>query len=376
MTIQSNISYRLDIIRKHTKIGEAKAKSFHVQFVEDAEVTRTMRTVVPKSGFKTNPIQILKEGSIFFNGTLFFDGTWCFDNKAHWETMPIDFDMFSDRLRPIMIIDGNEYELGDFVVIASPLTDDGIEQLYNIEAYDETMVLKQSTLPTRKYYSAGTKYIDIIMELLTECGIEKIIKDDTNAEITIDHEYAIGTNYLSIINDLLDEIGYAHVYAGASGYIFIRNNTTKNSADYYYTDQNSKITSAVKTDTDIYSLPNVIVGYVSSPDIPDVLRAVRVNDNPKSVISTVRRGYNIVKAFQFNDCPDIETLSRSVDQKFIEASQATETAEIETRPDGNHEYGSYVALGHSEENALYREVEWDINSNGIMRHKLERKVFV
>lgn len=377
MMIQSNINYRLDIVRKHTKIGEAKAKNFQVQFVEDADVTRSMKAVIAKDGFKTNSIEVLNnEGAVYFNGSLFFDGTWSFGGKESWETISVDFDMFSDRLRPVMIIDGVEKNLGDFLVIAAPLTDDGFEELYNIEAYDETMLLKQSTLPRRKYYASGTRYIDIVMELLTESGIDKIIKDDTNATITIDHEYPIGTNYLRIINELLDEIGYSHVYAGTDGSIFIRKNITKNSADYYYTDINSTLLSAVKTETDIYSLPNVIVGYVSSPDIPTVLRAVRTNDNPNSVISTVRRGYNIVKTYQFDDCPDLETLARNIDQKFMEASQATETAEIQTMPDDNHEYASYIALGHSDENGLYREVEWSITANGNMTHRLERKVFV
>lgn len=378
MMIQSNTRYnwRLDIVRRHTKIGEARIKSMSVNFVEDAEVTRTMKAVIPKTGFDTNSIEVLHKGAIFFDGSHCFDSSWCFDDGDKWEFVKVDFDMFSDRLRPVMQVGDDEYNFGDFLVMAAPMTDDGREQLYNIEAYDETMLLKQSTLANRKYYAAGKKYLSIITELLTECGIDKIIKDDTNASITIDHEYAIGTNYLEIINDLLEEIGYSHVYAGADGYCFIRKDITKSVADFYYNDKNSTITSAIKTDTDIYSLPNTIVGYVSSPDIATVLRAVRTNDNPNSVISTVRRGYSVVQSYQFDDCPDQETLSRAVDQKFLEASQATETAEIVTMPDKNHEYGSYIAFGHSDDNGIYREVEWSIVANGTMKHKLERKVFV
>lgn len=376
--IQSNTSYkwRIDIVRNHTKIGEAKAKSLNINFVEDAEVTRSIKAVVPKSGFNTNKIEAFVKGTIYFDGSLCFDSSWCFDTGDHWEIVEVDFNMFSDRLRPVVEIGDQEHNFGDFLVIAAPLTDSGVEQTYSIEAYDETMLLKQSTLATRKYYAAGTKYLNIIMELLTECGINKVIKDDTSAAITIDHEYAIETTYLEIVNELLDEIGYSHVYAGADGYIFVRKNITKATADFYYNDKNSTITSAIKTDTDIYSLPNVVVGYVSSPDIPTVLRAKRTNDNPNSVISTIRRGYNVVQSYQFDDCPDLDTLSRAVDQKFLEASQATETAEIQTMPDGDHEYGSYIALGHSDNNGLYREVEWSVSANGTMKHKLERKVLV
>jgi hypothetical protein len=275
-----------------------------------------------------------------------------------------------------MVVDGTEYDFGDYMVIAAPLEDDGKEYLYDIEAYDETMTLKQAALTERKYYVAGTPYLNIIGSMLSDCGLTKVIEDPTDAEITIDHEYAIGTPYLEIINELLDEINYSHIYAGRSGYIYLTQNGTKTTADYVYTDDNSTIVDSISTDTDIYSLPNVVVGYVSSPDIPTVMKYKRVNDNPKSVISTVRRGYNVVEAFELNDCPDLQTLQLAVDNKFLESTQATETAKITTMPDDNHPYGSYISLGQNGENTLFREVGWSIEFGGKMSHDLERKAFV
>lgn len=380
MMIPSNTQYkwRLDIIRKHVKIGEARLKSCNVDFVEDAEVTRTMKAKVPIDGFELEGIRIKQdEDVIYFDGTRFFDGSWCFTSVAgSWIEVKNTFDMFSDRLRPVMVINEKEYDFGDYMVIAAPLEDDGKEYLYDIEAYDETMTLKQAALTERKYYAAGTDYLTIIGSMLTDCGLSKVIEDPTDAKITIDHEYAIGTPYLDIINELLDEIGYSHIYAGQSGYIYITKNITKYTADYVYNDYNSTIVDSIKTDTDIYSLPNVVVGYVSSPDIPTVMKYKRVNDNPKSVISTVRRGYSVVESFELNDCPDAETLQIAVDNKFLESTQATETAQITTMPDGNHPFGSYVSLGHNGDNTLFREVGWSIEFGGKMSHDLERKAFV
>ena len=380
MMTPSNIRYewRLDIIRRHVKIGEAKIKSCKVDFVENAEVTRTMKATIPKDGFIAEDILIKKDADqIYFNGTRCFDGSWCFASViGSWDVVSNTFDMFSDRLRPVMIIDGYELDFGDYMVIGAPLQDDGKEYVYEIEAYDETMILKESALTERKYYAAGTNYLSIINALLTDCGFSKVIEEPTTATITIDHEYAVGTEYLKIINELLDEIGYSHIYSGASGYVFLTNNASKTYADYVYTDDNSTLTDAIKTDTDIYTLPNVIVGYVSSPDIPTVLKYKRVNDNPKSVISTVKRGYNVVKAYQFNDCPDYQTLQKTVNQKFMEVTQATETAKITTMPDDNHPYGSYISLGEKGNHALFREVGWSIEFGGKMTHDLERKAFV
>lgn len=380
MMIPSNTRYkwRLDIIRKHVKIGEARLKSCSVDFVEDADVTRTMKAQVPIDGFELKGIRVKQdEDVIYFDGTRVFDGSWCFTSvTGSWIEVKNTFDMFSDRLRPVMVINDTEYNFGDYMVIAAPLEDDGKEYLYDIEAYDETMTLKQAALTERKYYAAGTDYLTVIGSMLTDCGLSKIIEDPTDAKITIDHEYAIGTPYLDIINELLEEINYSPIYAGPSGYIYLTQNATKSTADYVYNDNNSTIVDSIKTDTDIYSLPNVVIGYVSSPDLPTVMKYKRVNDNPESVISTIRRGYNVVEAFELNDCPDAETLQLAVDNKFLESTQATETAQITTMPDGDHPFGSYVSLGQNGENTLFREVGWSIEFGGKMTHNLERKAFV
>lgn len=380
MMIPSNTRYewRLDIIRKHVKIGEARVKSCSVDFVEDAEVTRTMKAQVPVDGFKLQGIRIKQDDdAIYFDGTRMFNGTWCFTSvTGSWLEVENTFDMFSDRLRPVMVINGTEYNFGDYMVMAAPLEDDGKEYLYDIEAYDETMTLKQAALTERKYYAAGSNYLTIIGSMLTDCGLSKVIEEPTEAEITIDHEYAIGTPYLEIINGLLEEIGYSHIYAGQSGYVYLTKNGTKQTADYVYTEDNSTIVDSIKSDTDIYSLPNVVVGYVSSPDIPTVMKYKRVNDDPASVISTVRRGYNVVESFELDDCPDMQTLQLAVDNKFLESTQATETAQITTMPDGNHPFGSYVSLGQNGQNTLFREVGWSITFGDKMTHDLERKAFV
>lgn len=380
MMIPSNTRYdwRIDIVRKHVKIGECRVKSCTVDFVEDSEVTRTMKARIPKDGFVIHDMLIRNEDKIiYFNGSRCFDGSWCFTSIAgSWDVVSTDFDMFGDRLRPVMIINGQEYDFGDYMVIAAPLEDDGKEYLYDIEAYDETMILKESALTERKYYAAGTDYLEIINALLTDCGLSKVIEEPAGKNTTIDHEYAVGTIYLDIINGLLDEIGYAHIYAGASGCVYLTNRQTKTTADYIYTDRNSTISDSIKTDTDIYTLPNVVVGFVSSPDIPAVMKYKRVNDNPESVISTVRRGYTVVESFELDDCPDMQTLQKSVNEKFMESTQATETASITTMPDGNHPFGSFVSLGEKGEYTLFREVGWTVDFGGKMTHQLERKAFV
>lgn len=380
MTILSNTRYdwRLDIIRNHAKIGEAKIKSCTVDFIEKSDVTRTMKAKIPVDGFKIENVFIKQdEDIIYFDGSRYFDDTWSFSSvNGIWISTENSVNLFSDRFRPVMIIDGIEYNLGDFVVISAPLEDDGKEYTYDIEAYDETMVIKQSALTERKFFAAGTQYLSVIGALIIDCGLSRILGDNTTVAITYDHEYSIGTSYLEIINELLDEINYSHVYAGTDGYLFLTKNKTKIVGDYTYTDQNSTLIDTIRSTTDIYSLPNVLVGYTSSPDTDTVLRYERVNSDPNSVISTTRRGYNVVETYQFDDCPDIVTLEEAINYKYLEATQATETVSITTMPDGNHPFGSYINLGYKDTNGLFREVGWSIEFGGRMTHNLERKVYV
>jgi hypothetical protein len=72
----------------------------------------------------------------------------------------------------------------------------------------------------------------------------------------------------------------------------------------------------------------------------------------------------------------MQTLQKSVNEKFMESTQATETASITTMPDGNHPFGSFVSLGEKGENTLFREVGWTVDFGGKMTHQLERKAFV
>lgn len=380
MTILSNTQYdwRLDLIRNHGKIGEAKFTSCSVDFVENADVMHTMKAKIPYDGFVVENVLVKQdEDIIYFDGTRYFNGTWCFSSvNGIWVSTENRFDMFHDRIRPVMIIDDEEYALGDYIIISAPLEDDGKEYYYDIEAYDETMILKQSALTERKYFVAGTQYMSVIGALIIDCGLSRIMGDNTNAVITVDHEYAIGTNYLTIINELLDEINYSHIYAGLDGYLFLSTKKTKFVADYTYTEQNSTIIDPIKTNTDIYSLPNVIIGYTSSPDSGTVLKYTKVNNNPDSAISTVRRGYNVVETMQLDDCPDLATLTAAVNYRYMEATQATETTTVNTMPDGYHNLGTYVSVGQRGSVSLFRETGWSIEFGGQMSHSLERKAFV
>ena len=347
--------YRVDIVRKHLKIGEARAEAGTVHYDSTADVMRSLQCQVPCDGFSIPDIIEITDNSR--------------------RRVPQRFDLFKDRLRPVIEIGGDEITLGDFVVIASPTTIINGREYYNVEAYDETMILKQAKCLERKYIPANTLYIEAITELLLECGLSNIVHDECDLRTTIDREFETGTAYLQIINALLEEIAFAPVHAGGDGAIHLQRKTVKYSADYTYTERNSTIIDKITKSTDLYNIPNVLIGYVSNPDIEKPLKYTRTNSDPSSKTSTWSRGYNVVSAYELSDCPNIETLKAIIDQKYFESTQATEKIELETMPDGPHEYNTYVSCSSDGAESLFEEVAWTLSFGGTLTHTLERKVF-
>lgn len=371
-------NYRIDILRSGIKIGELLAGSCNIKFKKSAEVTKSMQIEMLKDVTKMSKIQKIVNEYIYFDGTRCFDGTWCFISSAY-KTESLVFNMFTDRLKPYLLCDNKEYPLGIYMVIAAPEDIKDTGTTVQIEAYDETMILKQSILTDRTLYATGTKYLVVIENLLAKCGFANIYKENCDDVLQTDREFEPGTSYLEIINTLLAEINFNNIYADFEGNIYLTKIKQKITADFIYDDRkNFKIIGSIYKNTDIYDLPNVFVGIVSNPDLATSLKYTTVNEDVNSQISVINRGYKIMKLYELNNIASEVALKQYVDQKRLEASQVTETVKISTIPEGNHFYNSTIQIETNKLQGLYQEVGWqiDFGASGKMSHELERKVFV
>lgn len=348
---------RVDILRKGVKIGEVFCTSLLVKFNQNSDVCRAMQADLSEDNMVMS-----KEYSGIGQAP-----------KSY------TFQKFTDRLRPVLIVDGREYFLGTFMAMATPekLSDTG--SMYRLEAYDETMILKQAAFTQRTLVSAGTPYITAIQTLLTACGFTSIITTANAATVTDDIEYAPGVTYLTAVNELLDGINYEHVHVDHAGNVILRPVQQKYTADHVYNDRKNRlIQPPIERTEDIYSLPNVISAVVSLPQNQTPLVSIKENHNAESELSIERRGYRVVKVYKLNNIADQQTLDDYVNARFTEASQVTETVRINTPPEGDHEYGDTVQIDTALVSGLYVEMEWEISfstTSCSMRHRLERKVF-
>ena len=335
--------WKIEVIRNGVTIGELTALDCEILFDENADVKR--------SGKITFPIGL--------------------------ET--IEFDAFRDRIRPVMIKGTNESQLGKYMVISMPesLSDTG--SVYQIEMYDETMILHQAAMESRVYYAAGTSYQAVIEALLVECGLYDYSFTPTVSVLNSDREFAPGENYLKIINTLLDEINYEHIHAGLDGVLYLVPKVSKSSADHVYTDRRAYgLMKPIHRDTDIFSLPNVLVGVVSNPDEDTPLIYKIENTDPSSKISIPSRGYKVTKIYKLSNIASQQDLEDYITAEYLKSTQTTETAEFDTAAEPGHEFGDMVSLSTELISGLYREVGWSmrLGVRETMHHKLERKVFV
>ena len=339
--------FRMEILRNNIPIGKLFCKSITIRYDSTAEVMRGMQCEAYADRIE------MTEG--------------------------FTFDMFSDRLRPIVIEDGTESSLGTFMIIAAPETLSETGSYYNIEAYDETMLLKQAALTARSYFAAGTSYLTAIETLLTAVGMANIVADDNTDTLQIAREFAVGTTYISIVNTLLEEINFNPVHAGSDGYIYLTQKTDPVTADFVYKDRNDfSIIGQISRDTDIYSKPNVLVGVLSNPQQSPVTYT-RQNTDLNSVLSIGRRGYQVVKIYKMSNIASSSVLEAYIDAELLKAMQTTETVSFQTLLETGHEYRSTVQLATDLIDGLFVETGWQIeirSNQARMQHNAERRVFV
>lgn len=340
--------FRIDILRNYIKVGEMLAESVNVHFDRDSEVMKGIRMRL---------------------------------HKVKMSDDSLSFDYFKDRIQPVLIQDGVDKPLGVFMVMANPKTMSDVLDYVSIEGYDETMILKQAAFEDRQYYTAGTKFIDIVESILTAHGISNIYKIDSTASLSQDLEFAVGDNCLTAINALLDAINYQHLWQDANGTFYLMPVVSPTEADFKYTDrkQDGFLLDNIEDGTDIYDLPNVVIGVWSSPDADEPIVYKKVNDDPMSVISTVSRGYKVVKRIDLNNIASESELQDYVDRVAFNAMQTTETISFTTIVEAGHEPNTAVQLDAEDIAGLFIETGWDMNisnSSYSMKHTAERKIFV
>lgn len=341
------IRFRYDIIRKGVKFSELYA-------VDGAEPTITMDL--------NAEIKLSLKGSF-------------------WKTS--DMDVLGDHIRPYILLDGTEYPLGEYVIttMTETLTRDAGQ--INIEAYDLTYLAKETRIEAISEISNGNRYTDVVQALLITSGITRILAENSPETIkTYREDWDIGTAHLTICNDLLSEINYNSVWCDLDGSTRITRYvppSVRNIQHTYINDQFSVLKDTVTRETDLFEKFNVFRCVVSNPDYEEPMVAISVNDDPGSILSTVRRGRRFSPVVKLDNISSQEELQIYADNLKIKSMQVNETITFTTAIMPNHSVGDVIALyNHQINGAIYEESSWSIpmRYDGEMTHKARRIAYL
>ena len=297
----------------------------------------------------------------------------CLDNPLiHWLT---------DRLRPVVIIDGTEYPLGLFVPSTFSRSRGEGGQTVQVEAYDLGYLLTQAKTETILHLAAGTGYITAIRSLLAAVGISACQIAPSAATLGTDREdWEVGTPYLTIVNQLLGEINYRDVWFDASGIAVLEPAADPSAAaiDHTYdaTTASSVTHRDLSTTTDLFDVPNVFIVLCSNPDYDAPMCAVAENTAAQSQLSIASRGMRIPQVYQVDNIASPDELQAYADRLRDQSLLTTEETTIRTAIMPGHGIYDVVALRHPDASGIYLEVGWEISlaAGEYMTHRLRKVV--
>lgn len=302
---------------------------------------------------------------------------------GHFVDDPV-VNWLSDEIMPFQIIDGVEYPVGVFPIgTATPSYDENGMKTVNVEAYDRTLILKQTKTEDILHLSAGTNYVQAVEQLLVRAGIPMYLATPTGEVLATDREdWDVGTPYLTIINALLSEINYGQIWFNAEGSAILQPAKTPSVANIDHRYGGDRTVRVLKRpcaiETDVFDAPNVFIVTCGNPDLAAPLTATAVNDNPLSALSTLKRGRRIVQKVQVDNIASQAALDDYA-QRLCAASMLTsEVATIYTANLPGHGVYDTIALNHPDLDGIFQEVAWSLilAPGQTMLHKLRRSILV
>lgn len=340
------MQYRIDVLRNYVPIGTLAFTGCTVNFSADAKIKRSASIVT---------------------------------NMAMMDLTVDSFELMSDRISPVMIDDyGREYRAGIFMLVSDPVTYGTPYDETNMELYDESYIMEQSAFDSRHFYAAGTPYTDVFSQILTECGLVRQMIDDSNSVLAIDREFPVGENILNALNTLLEEAGYESLFMDSDGFARCMLKMNKYEPDFIYrAGENSTLYESITGNTDVYGIPNVFVGVVSTPD-QGVMTYTAENHHLESELSIERRGYKLTKVYKLDSASSQAELEAYVDGLLNDSLMALETLSFTSGIEPGHEFKNMLQVETEDVSGLYVEKSWSMTfgTGANMTHSAERRIII
>lgn len=276
-----------------------------------------------------------------------------------------------------------EFPLGVFFLSSPNRVDEGNGVIKReIDAYDGLVVLLNDKFTTRYTVTAGTRYYDAVVAILTSAGITTYNLEQTDDVLPRDIEFEPGRQKLFALNELLRQINFTQIHVDENGYYVTHKyrSPSERSEEYrYVTDENSITFEGASEELNLFDVPNVFTVVRTNEEEAPLVSSF-INDNPNSPTSTVSRGFQYVDIREIDNIADQAALDAYVQRIAFDASQVYgriqfSTALMPFHGFSNVLYFQYDALGIA---GKFVELKWtmDLSSDGMMTHEIRQIVDV
>lgn len=270
-----------------------------------------------------------------------------------------------------------EYPLGVFVLSSPTRRDSDRLVIRDVDAYDLSYVLDESTLIDPLVIPEGISYMSVVDTLLTSAGIFHTDIERTNQRTQRELEFKEGTDKLSVINELLSQIGYTSISFTSLGvavamplYVALLMKPTHTYSDV----RRGNIIKGVKETKTLDGHYNVYKFTRSNEDQPPI-SYVFVNDNPDDPLSVKNLGREIVYSEIVTDVAEEGSLKSRALMKAMEDSFRHSEIEFDTPIIPNHCCYNIIDFEYSplDIKGEFMEVKWSfpLKVGGVMSHTLQ-----
>lgn len=306
----------------------------------------------------------------------------CMSLRGNFVDPGPEVNFLTDRIRPILVIDGTEYPLGLFLPasVQTVVTETG--HYLSLEAYDQCWLLRTNMIEDVLSYTLSKTYMSAVKDLLDAAGIGLRLMSNTVVNMgRARSDWNPGTNYLQIINGLLDEINFRHIWFDQEGVAIVMPKADPSTGNIRHVltenDVRSLLIRGMSTYSDFYSAPNVFVFFSSNAGTAP-LTYTATNNDLSSPLSVPRRGRKIYSVTHVDSAPNLATLQALAEKALNESKLQVESITVKTGLLPEFRLDDLVALEINGESSVCIECGWtmELKPGGTMTHKLERTVAI
>ena len=325
-------------------------------------------------------------GDVTASGSISFDSNSAIKRVASLSIAEgKEVDYLSDRIKPYMRLKvaGKmlEFPMGVFLMSSPSRQADAISISKNVECYDKTQILSDDKFDTRHLIRAGENYINAVATIIASAGITNYRLEASPLTLRTDIEFALGTSKLLAINQLLKAINYNELWADSYGCIRATRYQQPEGRKidiYYVPGKESIVVPGGEELLDTFQAPNKIIRYLENAE-SECIKAMVINSDPASKLSTVSRGRTIVDIEAVDDIADQATLE-AYTQRVAAEKKIYQQVIFRSAVMPHHEFLDCLYLRNKEldVSGKFIETAWsiDMSVGGTMTHTCRKAVSI